>query len=133
MARVYKEVRRNDVVDNDDVVVDDRATTDDVDTVDTAATLGQRIVSLVGSLIMALLALRFILSLLGANRSNGFADFIYRVSQPFVAPFFGLFNYTPQYGVSRFEIETLVAIAVYAILTYLLSRLFAVGRNPNYR
>lgn len=75
-----------------------------------------RVIWFIAGIILTLLAFRFILSLLGANRNNGFADFIYSVSHPFAAPFFGLFNYQAEYGVSRFEIGTLVAMAVYAIV-----------------
>lgn len=89
--------------------------------------LAARIVSFIGGFIMTILALRFLLSLLGANRENTFADLIYSISQPFVAPFFGLFSYTPQYGVARFEFETLIAILVYALLTAGIVRLVTIG------
>jgi uncharacterized protein YggT (Ycf19 family) len=90
-----------------------------------------RIIYLLGGILLAFLAVRFLLSLLGANRGNGFADFIYSVSHPFVAPFFGLFNYTEQFGRSRFEFETLIAIVVYAIVIAILVRLVTVGsRRP---
>jgi uncharacterized protein YggT (Ycf19 family) len=94
-------------------------------------TVLERLVYLVGGIIIALLAVRFLLSLLGANKGNGFADFIYSASHPFVAPFFGLFNYDEQIGVSRFEFETLVAIVVYAIVMAILARLVTIGsRRP---
>jgi len=46
-----------------------------------------------------------------------------------VAPFFGLFGYTFQYGVARVEIETLVAIVVYSLIGYGIGRLLAVGHS----
>lgn len=101
----------------------------DDDVVDRGSTFAERIVYLVGSFIISALALRFILTLLGANRDSAIADFIYRISQPFVAPFFGLFNYTPQIGLVRFEFETLVAIAFYGIAMALLGRLVGLGRR----
>jgi hypothetical protein len=71
-----------------------------------------------------------VLALLGANTTNGFAQFIYNTSHPFVAPFFGLFNYNNiQYGVSRFEVYTLVAMAVYAAIGWILSYLANIGRR----
>lgn len=79
-------------------------------------------------LLEALLALRFALSLLGANQSNGFAQFVYNLTYPFVAPFFGLFGYTFQYGVARVEVETLTAMAVYALVGYAIGRLLRIGR-----
>lgn len=84
-----------------------------------ASTLVARIITLAGSLLVSLLALRFLLMLLGARAGNAFVDFVYDLSRLFVAPFFGMFGYTPQYGTSRLEVETLVAIIVYGFLTWL--------------
>jgi hypothetical protein len=61
-----------------------------------------RLVDWLTSALLALLAVRFALSALGANQGNAFASFIYNLSYPFVAPFFGLFGYNMQYGVARF-------------------------------
>jgi YggT family protein len=83
----------------------------------------------IGTLIVSLLLLRFLLSLLGANPSNAIADFIYDTSQPFVAPFFGLFNYNTQFGISRFEIETLIAAISYGLLTWLLVNMIETLNN----
>lgn len=91
--------------------------------------LAARIINLVGGVIVGLLALRFLLSLFGANRGNVIADFIYTTSAPFLAPFFGLFNYDPQFGVVRFEFETLIAIVFYAIAMALLIRIVTLGRR----
>lgn len=93
------------------------------------ATVAERVVYYVGGIIIVLLTFRFILSLLGANRGNAFADFVYDLSFPFVAPFFGLFGYTMQYGISRLELETMVAILVYAVVTGLVAQLFAITRR----
>jgi uncharacterized protein YggT (Ycf19 family) len=92
--------------------------------------LAGRIVWYIAGVILALLALRFVLALLGANQSNGFANFIFSVSHPFVAPFFTLFNYNLQYGVSHFEAFTLVAMAVYAGIAYAIAKLFSINRRP---
>ncbi|HEY1248103.1 MAG TPA: hypothetical protein VGE97_03865, partial [Nitrososphaera sp.] len=85
-----------------------------------------RVIWFIASVILILLAFRFLFSLLGANRSNSIADFVYSTSHPFVAPFFGLFHYNViDYGVSRFEVYTVVAMLVYAaiaaILVYLVT------------
>lgn len=89
-----------------------------------------RLIALIAGIIILLLALRFLLSLLGANTANSFANFIYTVSHPFVAPFFGLFNYNQiKYGVSRFEVYTLVAIVVYAIIAWILTALVNLTRR----
>jgi len=89
----------------------------------------QRIVWFITGVILTLLAFRVVLSLLGANKSNGFADFIYSVSYPFVAPFFGLFNYEAQYGVARFEIETLVAMFFYVVVAAGIVQLIKIMRK----
>lgn len=74
----------------------------------------ERLIYLVVGILEVVLAIRFVLSLLGANKGNVFADFIFTVSGAFVQPFQNLFNYQTSYGISRFELETLVAMAVYA-------------------
>lgn len=92
--------------------------------------LAERIVWYIAGLILVLLAFRFILSLLGANRNNAFADFMYSVSQPFVSPFFSLFSYNNyEYGVSRFEVYTLFAMLVYAVVAWGISALINLNRK----
>ena len=93
----------------------------------TGPEVGARVILYITGILLVLLAFRFILALLGANPNNGFADFIYTVSHPFVAPFFGLFGYKTQYGVSRFELYTLIAMAVYAFVGWALARLATIG------
>ena len=92
-------------------------------------TVAERIIWYIAGVLLVLLAFRFVLALLGANPANGFADFIYDTSHPFVAPFFSLFGYNLQYGVSRFETFTLVAMAVYAIIAYGLAKLVTLGKS----
>lgn len=86
------------------------------------------IVWYVAGLLDALLALRFLLALLGANPANMFASFIYGISYLFVAPFFTLFRYNFHYGVSMFESYTLVAMALYAMIAYAVARLITINR-----
>jgi uncharacterized protein YggT (Ycf19 family) len=121
MAQVVKEVRQS-VVDDDAVRV---APTRVVD--EHGISVAERIVYFIGGFIMAILALRFLLSLMGANRGNAFASLIYSISYPFVAPFFGLFNYQTNYGVSRFEYETLIAILVWGLITLAVAKLVTLG------
>lgn len=68
-----------------------------------------------------LLAIRFILKLLGANPAAGFASFIYNMTAPFLSPFAGIFG-TPQSNGSVLELHTLVAIVVYALVAWLIAR-----------
>lgn len=114
MAQIYREVR--ETKDSDVPLAVHRGTN-----------MAARIVSLIGGIIVALLGLRFVLALLGANPANAFASFIYNVSHPFVAPFFGLFNYQGQLGVVRFEFETLIAMLFWSFVTWMIVRLLTIG------
>jgi hypothetical protein len=89
--------------------------------------MAARIVWYITGVIVTLLALRLILQLLGANEGNGFVDFIYGLSGIFAAPFFGMFNYQPTYGISYFEVGTLVAILIYALIGYGIAQLVTLG------
>lgn len=91
--------------------------------------VASRIVWYVAGILLSLLAIRFVLALLGANPENGFASFVYAVTYPFVAPFFGLFGYDFTAGASRFEAFTLVAMAVYALLAYGIAKALTLTRR----
>lgn len=106
-----------------------QAVDDEPAVVETGGNIIANIIGLIGGIIIGLLGLRFLLMLFGANSGNGIVDFIYSASRPFVAPFFGIFNYDAQLGVARFEFETLVAIAVYALITWGLIRLLTLSRR----
>ena len=62
-----------------------------------------------------LLAIRFLLKLLGGSTVSGFVTFMYNITQPLVAPFHGIFNTAVQ-GRSILEPESLVAIAIYSLI-----------------
>jgi len=64
-----------------------------------------------------ILALRLIFRLLGANEDNGFITFLYSLSHVFVGPFNGIFN-DQALGRSVFEISTVVAMLVYALIAW---------------
>jgi len=89
--------------------------------------VAQRVIYYVGGVIIALLLVRFVLQLLGANDANGFVDFIYAVSGVFVAPFYGIFG-EPIVGRAQFETSTLVAIIVYGIVTVAVAKLLTLTR-----
>jgi hypothetical protein len=93
------------------------------------AVTAARIVWFIAGVLLVLLAFRFAFVLFGANPANGFVNFIYTVSHPFAAPFFGIFGYSISYGVSRVELSTLVAMAVYALVAYGIARLLTI-REP---
>lgn len=89
----------------------------------------ESIVYWIGGIIEALLGIRVALSLLGANQGNPFAQFIYSVTYPFVAPFYGLFSTTFQSGVSRLELEALTAMVVVALITWAVAALIHILRR----
>lgn len=78
-----------------------------------------------------ILLLRFIFRLLGANEGNGFVMFLYNLSYVFVAPFEGIFT-DPHVGRVVFEITTLIAMLIYALVAWGLVSLGRVIFAPNY-
>jgi uncharacterized protein YggT (Ycf19 family) len=84
----------------------------------------QKGIYLLFGILAGLLAIRFVLPLLGANSDAGFAQFIDKITRPFLAPFVGLFG-TARFGGSAFEVNPLVAILVYALIAWVLVK--AVG------
>ena len=91
-------------------------------------TVAQQVVWYVVGVIVVFLLLRIILQLTGANQGNGFVDFVYGVSGFFAAPFFGMFSYTPAYGVSYFEVSTLVAALIYLLIGWGITKLLSLGQ-----
>lgn len=87
--------------------------------------VAQRIVWYVAGFIIALLLIRLVLLMLGANQGNGFVDFIYAVSGVFAAPFTGIFG-SPTYGQFFFDTASLVAIVVYALIAWGVAKLFTI-------
>ena len=71
-----------------------------------------------------LLGLRFFLRLFGANPENEFAQLINNLSAPFVAPFSTLFiSPTANDAENIFDVNIIIAIAVYALLSYFVTSL----------
>lgn len=89
----------------------------------------KRVIWYIAGVIIVLLAMRIVLLLLAANQGNPFVDFIYSLAGVFAWPFYGIFNYTPSYGHFYFEISSVVAIIVYAIIAWGLTALLDIGRG----
>ena len=89
--------------------------------------LAQRIVWFIVGVISAILAIRFVLLLLGASREAGFTDFVYSLSAPFVAPFIGIFG-EPVYGESVLEIASILAIVIYLLIALAIVKLLTIAR-----
>ncbi len=94
-----------------------------------------RAIYLVFGLIEALLLIRFVLKVLGANAEAGFAQLIYGMTGMLVAPFVGLFG-TPQAASgATLEFHTLIALVIYALVAWLLAKgawlMFGEGRSAS--
>ena len=74
-----------------------------------------RIIWTLLGLLEVLLALRFMLKLIGANAASGFAVFIYGLTGVFTLPFTGLVS-TWVSGKTILEVTTLIAMGIYALL-----------------
>ncbi|MGM3307772.1 YggT family protein [Anabaena sp. WFMT] len=71
-------------------------------------------------LLEILLILRFLLRFSGANTQNTFAQFIYNLSAPFIAPFSTLFiSPVSGGGANIFDVNALIAIIIYSLLGWL--------------
>lgn len=86
----------------------------------------KQVVWFIVGLIVALIGLRFVLLAAGANVDAGFGALIFNVSQPFVTPFLPLFNEQN----ARVEFSDLVAIAVYLLLGWGISKLLEITMAP---
>jgi type IV secretory pathway VirB2 component (pilin) len=84
----------------------------------------RRIVYYIAGIIIAFLAVRIVLLMLGANQGSGFVDFVYSVGGFFASPFYGIFNYQPTYGQFTFEISSVVAIIIYGLIAWGIAKLF---------
>lgn len=68
-----------------------------------------------------MIGLRFLLRLLAANPASPFAQLVYLFTDPFLWPFQGLL-YTPAFGGSQVEFPALIAIIVYTLIAWLITR-----------
>jgi len=64
------------------------------------------------------LFLRLLFRLLGANTDNGFITFLYSLSHIFVGPFNGIFNDQTLGQTGVFEVSTIIAMLVYALIAW---------------
>lgn len=75
-----------------------------------------------------LLGLRFVLKLIAANPDSGFTVFVYGMTGWLMSPFNAIIG-TPTFGDSSFEATTLIAMAVYALLFWVLVRVLQVATS----
>jgi uncharacterized protein YggT (Ycf19 family) len=81
-----------------------------------------QVISFIFGLFIALILIRVLLRLIAADPRAGFAQFIYGLTNPLVAPFVGLTG-TPAFEGSVLEIHSLIAAIVYALLAWALMKL----------
>lgn len=90
----------------------------------------QRIIWFIAGFIIVFLVARLMLLLIAGTESSPFVNFVYAVSGLFAAPFYGMFSYTPSLGKSYFEISTAVAVVVYFVVAWGITKLVTLTR-PN--
>jgi len=78
----------------------------------------------------ALIGMRVLLKLLGANELNGFVNFIYDITYPFLAPFFGIVG-TPSSNGSVLEVSSLIAMLVYLFIAWIITTLIRLVMTPS--
>ncbi|GER90577.1 hypothetical protein KDW_47390 [Dictyobacter vulcani] len=78
-----------------------------------------------------ILGLRFIFRLFGANEISPFISFLYNLSHPFVSIFNGIFNDQTIGNTGVFEISTILAMLIYALIGWGIVSLVRVIFFPN--
>jgi uncharacterized protein YggT (Ycf19 family) len=85
------------------------------------------VIYLVFAIVDVFLLVRMVLKLLAANPHAGFSSFIYAVSDALLIPFRGILPTTTVTGQSVFELSALIAIIIYALVAFGLTRLVAIA------
>lgn len=82
-------------------------------------------------IIEVILFFRFFLELINANKGAGFTEFVYNLSQPFIAPFIAVLNpeHLNQYVISW---NTLLAMLVYWFIAWIIIGLLLLVRPVNH-
>ena len=70
----------------------------------------------------ALIGIRVILMLIGANPANGFTAFVYQLTQLFLWPFQNLIA-NPTFQNMTLEVTSIIAMIVYALLGWIIVRM----------
>ena len=93
----------------------------------------RRVVSLLFGILFVLLGIRIVLLLLVANPGNAIVDFVYSVTEPFVAPFRGIFQMDQVVaGDATLDIAAIVALIGWLLIYLLVMAILRIGdRNPS--
>jgi uncharacterized protein YggT (Ycf19 family) len=89
----------------------------------------RRVLSLLFGILLVLITLRVLLLLLVANQTNAIVDFIYTVTEPFVAPFRGIFQFdqVSPGGASTLDVAALVALVGWFLIYLLIMAILSLG------
>jgi uncharacterized protein YggT (Ycf19 family) len=74
-----------------------------------------------------MIILRVLFKALAANADAGFTSFVYGVTDPLVAPFQGIFGTPQASNGSVFELSSVVAIVVYALVAWVIVQVASVA------
>jgi uncharacterized membrane protein len=85
-----------------------------------------RIIWTILGVLEIMLALRFVLKLIGANPNSGFAQFMYGITGLFMAPFTGLISSWSN-GETILEVTVLIAMLVYALFFWVVVRVIPIA------
>jgi hypothetical protein len=105
-----------------------------VDTGPGPVTIARRVLATIFGIIEVLLVLRFVLLALGANSGNALVDGIYNITEPFVAPFIGVFsiNHVHPTGSSTIDVAALVALVGWALIWLLIDAILRIADRRQY-
>jgi uncharacterized protein YggT (Ycf19 family) len=92
----------------------------------------ERVIWFVVGVLGSVIAIRFVMKLLGASLQADFVRFVYGVTGPLVAPFRGIFPATGA-GNNILEPESLIAIAIYLLIAWALVALLRILLTPRSR
>lgn len=93
----------------------------------------RRVVSLLFGILVVLIAIRIVLLLLVANAGNAIVDFVYSVTEPFVAPFRGIFQFDEVVaGDATLDLAAVVALIGWLLIYLLIMAILRIGdRNSS--
>lgn len=90
--------------------------------------VARRVVWYIAGFIITFLAARVVLLMLGANQGNAFVDTVYAIGGFFSMPFQGIFG-EPSYGQFYFDASSVVAVVVYAVVAWGISKAFTLTNS----
>jgi uncharacterized protein YggT (Ycf19 family) len=88
----------------------------------------RRVIWLIFGVIIALIGIRILFLALGANEGNGIVDAIYSITEPFVAPFRGIFSIDQirPAGQSVFDVAAVIAIVGWLLVAILINAILRI-------